>query len=347
MQMIQGEESLQPIGGEFELKPEDFRFQGSADEAPFASGRFAYRAILRRARGDGFTSILLPDYLCESVVAATIQEGFRIERYPIGPGLIPAGDLNDRVSGSLVLVVDYFGMTDIGSTCTRLRDAGASVIADLVQSPFGMKPEAADYAFGGYRKYLSVPEGAYALAGTALLVPDGHVSEAGGIKTCGGLMKTLARTGGGLDAAYLDIFAKGEACLDGEKGIVASGFPLGALRSRENDDSICRRRRENYAHLARAIEECGLHPLISGSSDSVPLAMPVVIKRRDLVRKLLIDQRIYLPVHWQSLPARGYCGFLHEHELSLVVDQRYGPADMDRIADALARVGAREAHHDR
>lgn len=338
---------LQPIGGEFELKPEDFRFQGAAEEAPFASGRFAYRAILRRARDDGFTSILLPDYLCESVAAATMQEGFRIERYPIGPGLIPAGDLSDRAVGRLVLVVDYFGMTCIGSTCARLSDAGAVVVADLVQSPFGMKPEAASYVFGGYRKYLSVPEGAYAFAGDDRLKPDGHVSGAGAIKTCGGLMKTLARIGGGADAAYLDIFAEGEACLDSEKGIAASGFAFGALRNRENDNSVCRRRRENYAHLARAIEACGLHPLISGSYDSVPLAMPLAIDQRDLVRKLLMDQRIYLPVHWPGIPAGGYCGFLREHELSLVVDQRYGSDDMDRIADALARSGAREAHHDR
>jgi hypothetical protein len=59
-----------------------------------------------------------------------------------------------------------------------------------------------------------------------------------------------------------------------------------------------------------------------------------------------MEERIYLPVHWPRLSGEGYCGFLRDHELSLVIDQRYGSKDMHRIAEALAKAGAREASYD-
>jgi hypothetical protein len=335
-----------PIGGEFELNPQDFSPKVAGYKPLFSSGRSAYRAILRYVRRSGFDSILLPDYLCDSVTEATVREGFRIETYKIVEGLSPEKSLLDRVAGRLILVVDYFGLTDIGRSSAMLRDSGGIVIADLVQSPFAVKPAAADYAFGGYRKYLAVPEGAYAFAGENELVPEGSASEAGAIKACGGLVKSISREKKLSDKLYLDLFSIAETIFDQEETVTKAGSLAALLRNSELDDGIKQRRKENFSFLSEAIESIGLKTLIPARLSATPLALPVAIENRDEVRRMLMEERIYLPVHWPKLSEEGYCGFLRDHELSLVIDQRYGPKDMRRIAETLAKAGARGAEYD-
>jgi hypothetical protein len=51
--------------------------------------------------------------------------------------------------------------------------------------------------------------------------------------------------------------------------------------------------------------------------------------RRDALRAFLRERRIFAPVHWLD------AGPASDGLLSLPVDQRYGPAEMDRIARAV------------
>ena len=67
-----------------------------------------------------------------------------------------------------------------------------------------------------------------------------------------------------------------------------------------------------------------------------PLFVPVLVPegRRDALRKHLIQNEIYCPVHWpltehHKIDQRSAA--IYENELSLVCDQRYGAADMERI----------------
>ncbi|MDX9826597.1 MAG: hypothetical protein RBT73_02515 [Spirochaetia bacterium] len=339
-------ENQRPIGGEFELNPQNFMSEAAQCGPLFSSGRAAYRAILRHVRQSGFDSIFLPDYLCDSVTEATTREGFRIETYKIGEGLSPEKSLLYRAAGRLILVVDYFGLTDIGQTSAMVRDSGGIVIADLVQSPFAAKPAAADYAFGGYRKYLAVPEGAYAFAGENTLIPEEPASEAGSIKACGGLIKSIAREKKLSDRLYLDLFTIAENIFDKEELIAKAGRMAALLRNPELDEEIKQRRKENFSILSQAIESIGLKPLVPAGPSAIPLALPVAVKNRDIVRRMLMEERIYLPVHWPRLSGEGYCGFLSDHELSLVIDQRYGLKDMRRIAKALEKAGAMGASYD-
>ena len=56
--------------------------------------------------------------------------------------------------------------------------------------------------------------------------------------------------------------------------------------------------------------------------------------RNDL-RSYLINRAIYCPVHWPKSPYHGVCNELYDMELSLVCDQRYDFADMDRVLQAI------------
>ena len=62
--------------------------------------------------------------------------------------------------------------------------------------------------------------------------------------------------------------------------------------------------------------------------------------RRDALRRQLMAQRVFWPVHW-SLPREiGVSEFSESHELSsrilgLPIDQRYGEEDMQTLVDRL------------
>ena len=68
----------------------------------------------------------------------------------------------------------------------------------------------------------------------------------------------------------------------------------------------------------------------------VPVLVPY--GKRDELRKYLIENEIYCPVHW---PESKYhklderTEYIYQNELSLVCDQRYTESDMNRIVEVI------------
>ena len=67
-----------------------------------------------------------------------------------------------------------------------------------------------------------------------------------------------------------------------------------------------------------------------------PLFVPVLLPNRDEIRKHLIKNEIYCPVHWPR--PEGCESNIYESELSLICDQRYGTEDMERMISVLLEV---------
>ena len=103
---------------------------------------------------------------------------------------------------------------------------------------------------------------------------------------------------------------------------------------------IKEKRRKNATVLLNGLKEIpGLTPIDGNLSDvDTPLFFPVLVERdRDDVRRYLIEQQVYCPVHW---PLSEYHEGISEigkqiyhQELSLVCDQRYGEDDMERVVE--------------
>ena len=65
----------------------------------------------------------------------------------------------------------------------------------------------------------------------------------------------------------------------------------------------------------------------------VPLFVPVLLKKRDIVRKKLIENNIYCPVHWPNeISSKNE---IYNQELSLICDQRYDENDIREYVDKL------------
>ena len=76
---------------------------------------------------------------------------------------------------------------------------------------------------------------------------------------------------------------------------------------------------------------------------SVPLGYVIRLKNRDTVKEKLAANRIFAPIHWslpQEVDRKRFpdSKMLADSLLTLPIDQRYGPDEMNYIADTLKKM---------
>jgi dTDP-4-amino-4,6-dideoxygalactose transaminase len=76
-----------------------------------------------------------------------------------------------------------------------------------------------------------------------------------------------------------------------------------------------------------------------------PLGFPILAKDRDGLKKMLIKNRIYPPIHWK-LPSEvdkeefSASWQISKHILTIPIDQRYKTEDMQFVADTIGKFEA-------
>lgn len=342
---------MREIGSEFWDVPVSDR-PGSLfpeDTQWFLSGRSALRSIIAELV-DRCRTVAMPSWCCDSMLQPFAEAGMEIRFYPVYPddgGLVT----ELRKDCDVLFLMDYFGYTAPPPDLSGYRGI---VIRDVTHSLLSGTYEDADYSFGSLRKWCGVLTGGFARA------KDGHPLPAGGPadETYVSLRKEAMRRKAAYIAAadaepdgteeagektgdktYLRIFAEAEERLDAPGIFRAAGSDTD-LAYRLDAEGMKARRRENAKILREAFPEMLLIPEMR--SGDCPLFVPVLVPdgRRDALRRFLIREQIYCPVHW---PVSGYHRLgarervLYEKELSLVCDQRYTKEDMVRMTDAIHR----------
>jgi hypothetical protein len=74
--------------------------------------------------------------------------------------------------------------------------------------------------------------------------------------------------------------------------------------------------------------------------DNIPIGFPILINNRDNIRKKLMSESIYCPIHWSikdnyipNIFNDAY--YLSDSILTLPIDQRYNLEDMNRLVNTL------------
>ena len=122
---------------------------------------------------------------------------------------------------------------------------------------------------------------------------------------------------------------------------------IGSLSAADRDIQIAKtldieiiknRRRANAEVLRSAFSNWLLFPDLSPTD--VPMFVPVLVPdgKRNELRRYLIKNEIYCPVHWpvsdyHRLDVREQ--FIYDNEMSLVCDQRYTEEDMYRMVETI------------
>ena len=333
------------IGGEFPIAVTDVlnavgRRVQLSDVYTYSSGRAALYQILKYLReNNSISKVLLPDYLCSSILVPINKLGLDFAFYPIDEQLVlyPKQFFELYTKGVAVLLINYFGLMDLQEQINIIRsiDEQAIIIEDDVQAYYEfLKPlHGVDFKFTSLRKTFAVPDGG--LVKTKFKLPEVFSPNSfGQYKAAGGLLKSM-REGNFNDKIYLDLFQKGESLIDEDLEYGMS--PLAdKLYYFANQDHVKVRRLNNAHYIVNNLNMIGIKPVLPIIEDHVPLFIPIVLNNRDDVRKQMFQLEIFCPIHWpldSNELKRGE--IMAKTELSLIIDQRYGQNDMDKIIKLL------------
>jgi hypothetical protein len=347
------------IGGDFALDWHDLQEAWEERHPPllFATGRDALVAIMseQRASDDAW---LVPDFICPVVALAIRECGFRVQPYPWLDPWTPELDELERLltAAAGIVVPSYMGLPPSESIWEVVAGKHLCVIEDRCQC-IGPPPARmvlrGDYAIGSFRKSLPLPDGAYCVkrVGEAPVPNSGPRDRMVGLRLGAALAKQAykdARTAEACDAlekTYVNMFFLGEQLPLSAKQSHRCSRLSSALIYRADMEAIASSRIRNQAWLAAQIADNKAvriwEPVAGAIRESkVPmLALPVRCQQRDLIRKRLAAADVFCAVHWQDGDWSGgseRAAHWAASELSLPIDQRYQPDDLQRIVDALA-----------
>jgi hypothetical protein len=333
------------IGGEFPIAVTDVlnaetRNLQATDVYTYSSGRAALYQILKYLKKErNINCILLPDYLCSSVLVPAKTLKLEYKFYPINETLELERDAFSKLydKTAAVLLINYFGLKDLSKQIAYIRelDRRAIIIEDDVQAFYEFEKDlnGVNFKFTSLRKTFAVPDGGLVKTNHSLPKLDA-INSFGQYKAAAALLKSM-REGNFNDDIYLELFDKGETLIDSE--LECGMSPIAKkLYSYVDEERVKVRRLNNARYLIEELAKLGINPLLPLTGCHVPLFVPILLKDRDAVRKAFFKEEIYCPVHWPLEGMKLQRGkFMAENELSLIIDQRYTRADMDSIISVI------------
>ena len=328
--------STREIGSEFWDVPivEERNTLFSESTQWYLSGRSALQAIIKDIK-DCHT-VAMPSWCCDSMVKPFADAGMEVRFYPVywRDGLIREISLDSDV----LFLADYFGYS--ASAAPDLTGYKGIVIRDVTHSIFSATYLDADYYFGSLRKWCGVWTGGYAWTKDgrrlSMVKSDDHGYTLLREKAMN-LKNSYIHGRGVTDKRYLSVFEEAENALDCID--IAPADDRDVLTAQKLDvEGIRKRRRENAEILRSAFSDWLIFRDMKATD--CPMFVPVLVPdgKRDELRKFLIKNEIYCPVHW---PVSKYhklderTEYIYQNELSLVCDQRYTDQDMNRMIETI------------
>jgi hypothetical protein len=299
----------------------------------FLSGRSALQAIIKEL-GEA-RSVSLPSWCCDSMIKPFVDAGLKVHFYPV---YWSEGQLVQEWSfdSDILFLIDYFGYT---GAIPDLSGYKGTVIRDVTHSIFSASYSDADFYFGSLRKWCGAWTGGYAWG------KDGHrlhTEVANGRKYVSLREKAMHQkaeyiSGQREDKGYLQIFDEAEELLESVGSFAAADRDV-QMAKKIDVATIRNRRRTNGEALRSAFPDWLIFSEMSSSD--VPMFVPVLVPdgKRNKLRRYLIKNEIYCPIHWPVSDYHRLDGkerFIYDNELSLVCDQRYTEEDMYRMVETI------------
>lgn len=329
------------IGGEFDIDVHKVKCQHPLNLLPedittFSTGRSALYYILKTEMQRGnITQVLVPDYLCSSILIPIQKLGLTPVFYPLTNTLEIDKKVFETIykKDSLVLIINYYGLMDLSYQAQYIKsiDPKAVIIEDDVQAyyEFGKPLIDIDYRFTSLRKWFALPDGGLVREKTPKLRSADTVNSFHQYKVAGSILKSLRHLNYYDDGIYLELFEKGENIIDTdiEKGMSSITREHLQYLDVEQFSSI---RKLNASYIVEGLKHLNIKPILPVTDDRIPLFIPIWLDDRDKVRKALFRNHVFCPIHWPLEGMQVKKGAeMAEHELSIIIDQRYTLNDMN------------------
>lgn len=304
----------------------------------FDSGRSALRAVLE---GVSSNRVLLPAYMCESV-----RECFpnsHVDYYAVDQdfNIVWSDLLRKAECGFDVVYIHYFNgkilpIYDFDKLLNIKDRHGFVIIEDTTHSFLSAKHTVGDYCICSLRKWFPISDGGVLYSKNEL--PQGEYPECPWAEK---KIEAMHRKAAYLQGdnicknVFLEAFALSEKALDGQSRCYSiSSSALEMIRS-VNIEEIVNIRRENFSILSKRLGEIGMSVVPADGINQTPLFCIIKVGNRDYLRKYLVENKIYCPVHWplyDELNELNNIVEIQAEELSIPIDQRYKQEDMEYIA---------------
>lgn len=293
------------------------------------SGRTAIESVLRYL--PDVNTALLPSYCCDSMIAPFRVAGMDVSFYKVEWD----EGLKIEVDGvaDILLWCNYFGFKN------EMPDFNGVIIEDITHSLFSERQyhSRSNFLVASLRKWEPVYCGGYcaSVGEESLLAPDlkAPLKEFLELKASAMELKERYLEDGGEEKKpqFLSMFEKSNHWLsENYSGLSIDSWSLEYLRHVDmNKQQMIRRR--NAKVLYRGLKKAQF--LFPEEKMDCPLFVPILLEDRDKIREILKENKIYCPVHWEK--PEGCESNIYEKELSLICDQRYDEADMERIVSVL------------
>lgn len=306
----------------------------------FLSGRSALHAIINELHGCHTVSI--PSWCCDSMIKPFTDHGIEVRFYPVywQNGLVQ--EINR--DSDILFLMDYFGYTGQQPDLSGFKGV---IIRDVTHSILSAAYNDADYYFGSLRKWCGIRTGGYAWTQDSHCIITDHWDEPEEASLYNryislrekamNLKNIYIHNMDITDKSFLSIFGDAENIL--EQIGIATGADRDITLAHQMDAAFIKsRRRANAGVLCDAFPEWLIFREMRDSD--CPMFVPILVPngRRDEMRKYLIENSIYCPVHWpvseyHKLSAKEK--YIYDNELSLVCDQRYSEKDMKHMAETV------------
>jgi hypothetical protein len=293
---------------------------------------------------EGFRRVILPGFLCESMIAP-----FQRRDWVIG-----FSDVNDRLRPdwksyeeqtlddphtTVVLIADYFGRNlddDARRAVVRWQDRGSVVVEDRTHNLLDDASSDATFTFGSLRKLLPVGDGCFV---RGLATPPHLAPQALDPSELSWAAMDLKAEGSVDDDTAYERYRAAEAAFE----VASEPAPMSS-RSVEQlehlDFSAMRRARtSNFGVLREQLT--GMSVVNDDCADGTPAYLVLRSRQPKALQTLLADRGIYCPIHWPRPPQVPDDIAWNEDLISVPIDHRYGHREMVYVGRTVSEVASR------
>jgi hypothetical protein len=345
------------VGGEFYYDTDWFLESAglSTGNMTFLNGGKACLIIISEYLHDqGIEKVLLPSYLCPTIVDTLESCGLVCEYYQINPDL--SIDLDDLLRKALdhraVYFINYFGFSHprkVQDQLAGLKQKGGILIEDNAQAGFNTA-SIGDFVFNSMRK-LCAYDGGYLLTQIDVDTyiekyrnrPNRHLPLMREYRKK--LREYLFQDADNYDE-LVGLYARAEKYYATDM-VVEGDMQERRQIERLNWQGIKQARRENYVYLLDLLSGIPeITPVFPGlQEDNMPLGLPVYVS--GISRDWLFDEMgragIGLTIHWEDLlrdsrlNGNAKAVEIAAKILTLVIDQRTSREQIDYMVDNLKK----------
>ena len=317
-------------------------------------GRACLQIISDYLVDHGIDRILLPSYLCPSILPPLERAGLKYDYYQVNEDLsIDLEDLTQKAPGyKAVYFINYFGFLqppEIRAYLKSLQQNGTLLVEDNAQAGFTAHPTG-DFILNSLRKLVPY-DGGY-------LITDHN------IEPCLSKYRRLPNrrlpviheyrqrlhdymiNGVGSYKKLVSLYSQADRFY--ESDIVIEGDPDERMQIERLDwEGIRKVRQENYRYMLRLIAPIPeIKPIFPDlQEDVMPLGLPVYLKTvsRDAVYDYLGENGIGLFIHWEELRhdprtnKNTLAVSMAGRMLTLAIDQRTSRDQMDYLVSHLVK----------